>query len=161
MTTRSRPRSRVRPRPLRRARLPRRRRSRCWAPTAAAFFNANSAHPFENPTPLSNFIEILSIFTIGSGLTYMFGKFVGDTRQGWALWAVMLILFLAGVAVVLPVEQNGNPLLESVRRRPGALEPAARRQLRRQRDALRPVCLGAVRGHHDRRVVRRGQHHAR
>jgi K+-transporting ATPase ATPase A chain len=75
------------------------------------FFNANSAHPYENPTPLSNFFEILSIFALGSGLTYMFGKFVGDTRQGWAIWAVMLVLFLAGVAVVLPVEQNGNPLL--------------------------------------------------
>jgi K+-transporting ATPase ATPase A chain len=78
------------------------------------FFNANSAHPFENPTPLSNFFEILSIFTLGSGLTYMFGKFVGDTRQGWAIWAVMLILFLAGVVVVLPVEQNGNPLLSQI-----------------------------------------------
>ncbi|MBV9134045.1 MAG: potassium-transporting ATPase subunit KdpA [Chloroflexi bacterium] len=75
------------------------------------FFNANSAHPFENPTPLSNFLEMLSIFTIGSGLTYMFGKFAGDTRQGWAIWGAMLILFLAGVVVVLPVEQNGNPLL--------------------------------------------------
>jgi K+-transporting ATPase ATPase A chain len=75
------------------------------------FFNANSAHPFENPTPLSNFLQILSIFAIGSGLTYMFGKMAGDTRQGWAIWAAMLILFLAGLAVVLPVEQGGNPLL--------------------------------------------------
>ena len=65
------------------------------------FFNANSAHPFENPTPLSNFVEILSIFSIGAGLTYMFGKMVGDTRQGWALFAAMLVLFVAGVAVVL------------------------------------------------------------
>jgi K+-transporting ATPase ATPase A chain len=78
------------------------------------FLNANSSHPYENPTPLSNFIEMLSIFTIGAGLTYMFGKFVGDTRQGWAIWAVMLVLFLAGVAVVLPVEQNGNPLLSQL-----------------------------------------------
>src|SRR5579884_2472271 len=78
------------------------------------FFNANSAHPFENPTPLTNFVQMLSIFTIGAGLTYMFGKFVGDTRQGWAIWAVMLVLFLAGVAVVLPVEQNGNPLLTQI-----------------------------------------------
>jgi potassium-transporting ATPase potassium-binding subunit len=78
------------------------------------FFNANSAHPFENPTPFSNFLEIVSIFAIGSALTYMFGKMVGDTRQGWALWGVMLILFLAGVAVVLPVEQNGNPLLSQL-----------------------------------------------
>src|SRR6476659_327707 len=75
------------------------------------FFNGNSSHPFENPTPLSNFIQILSIFAIGSALTYMFGKMVGDTRQGWALWAAMTILFLAGLFVVLPVEQNGNPLL--------------------------------------------------
>src|SRR5438270_1991450 len=75
------------------------------------FFNANSAHPFENPTPLSNFVEILSIFSIGAGLTYMFGKMVGDTRQGWALFAAMLVLFVAGVTVVLPVEQAGNPLL--------------------------------------------------
>jgi K+-transporting ATPase ATPase A chain len=78
------------------------------------FFNANSAHPFENPTPLSNFIQMLSIFAIGAGLTYTFGKLVGDTRQGWALFAAMLILFLAGVAVVLPVEQNGNPLLSQL-----------------------------------------------
>jgi K+-transporting ATPase ATPase A chain len=78
------------------------------------FFNANSAHPFENPTPLSNFVEILSIFAIGAGLTYMFGRMVGDTRQGWALFAVMLVLFVAGVAVVLPVEQAGNPLLTSM-----------------------------------------------
>ena len=75
------------------------------------FLNANSAHPFENPTPLSNMLEMVSIFAIGSALTYMFGKMVGDTRQGWALWAVMTILFLGGLFVVLPVEQAGNPLL--------------------------------------------------
>jgi K+-transporting ATPase ATPase A chain len=75
------------------------------------FLNANSAHPFENPNPLTNFLQMLSIFTIGSALTYMFGKMVGDTRQGWALWTAMTILFLAGVLVVLPVEQGGNPLL--------------------------------------------------
>jgi K+-transporting ATPase ATPase A chain len=78
------------------------------------FLNANSAHPFENPTPLSNFVEILSIFAIGAGLTYTFGRLVGDTRQGWALFSAMLIMFLAGVAVVLPVEQNGNPLLSQL-----------------------------------------------
>jgi len=78
------------------------------------FFNANSAHPFENPTPFTNLIEMVSIFAIGSSLTYMFGKMVGDTRQGWALWGVMTILFLVGVAVVLPVEQNGNPLLSQL-----------------------------------------------
>ncbi len=75
------------------------------------FFNANSAHPYENPTPLTNFIEMLLIFAIPAGLTYTFGQMVGDTRQGWAIWAAMAILFLAGLVVALPVEQKGNPLL--------------------------------------------------
>ena len=75
------------------------------------FFNANSAHPFENPTPLSNFIQILSIFVIPAGLTYTFGKMVKDTRQGWAIFAAMSILFLAGVFVAYPSEQSGNPNL--------------------------------------------------
>ncbi len=75
------------------------------------FFNANSAHPYENPTPFSNFIQMLLIFIIPAGLTYTFGKMVRDTRQGWALLAAMTILFLAGVAVVYPAEQAGNPIL--------------------------------------------------
>jgi potassium-transporting ATPase potassium-binding subunit len=75
------------------------------------FFNANSAHPFENPTPLSNFVELMSILAISAGLTYTFGKMVGDTRQGWAVFAAMFILFAAGVVVIVPVEQGGNPLL--------------------------------------------------
>jgi K+-transporting ATPase ATPase A chain len=75
------------------------------------FFNANSAHPFENPTPLTNMIQMLSIFSIGAGLTYMFGKMVGDTRQGWALFAAMSVLFLAGVSVLYAAEQGGNPIL--------------------------------------------------
>ncbi len=83
------------------------------------FFNANSAHPFENPTPLSNFIEMVLIFLIPAGLTYTFGKMVKDTRQGWALLAAMTILFLAGVFIVYPAEQAGNPVLTQSRRRPG------------------------------------------
>jgi K+-transporting ATPase ATPase A chain len=75
------------------------------------FFGANSAHPFENPTPLSNFIQMIMIFTIPAGLTYTFGKMVGDTRQGWALFAAMSVMFLAGVFVAYPQEQGGNPLL--------------------------------------------------
>ncbi|MBZ5592206.1 MAG: potassium-transporting ATPase subunit KdpA [Acidobacteriia bacterium] len=78
------------------------------------FFNANSAHPFENPTPLSNFIQILSIFVIPAGLTYTFGKMVKDTRQGWAIFAAMSTLFLAGVFVAYPSEQSGNPILSSL-----------------------------------------------
>ncbi|MCL5283788.1 MAG: potassium-transporting ATPase subunit KdpA [Armatimonadetes bacterium] len=73
------------------------------------FFNANSAHPYENPTPLSNFIEMLSIFLIPAGLTYTFGKMVGNTRQGWALFAAMSVLFLAGAFTCYHFEQAGNP----------------------------------------------------
>ena len=75
------------------------------------FFNTNSAHPFENPTPLANFMETLAILIISSGLTYTFGKMVGDTRQGWALFAAMAVLFFAGVFVCYPYEQAGNPIL--------------------------------------------------
>ncbi len=75
------------------------------------FFNINSAHPFENPTPLTNFMELVSILVISSGLTYTFGRMVGDTRQGWALFAAMAFLFFAGVFVCYPSEQAGNPIL--------------------------------------------------
>jgi K+-transporting ATPase ATPase A chain len=75
------------------------------------FFNANSAHPFENPTPLTNFVEMLMIFVIPAGLTYQFGRMVGDRRQGWALFGAMSVLFLAGVFVCYPAEQAGNPQL--------------------------------------------------
>jgi potassium-transporting ATPase potassium-binding subunit len=75
------------------------------------FFNANSAHPYENPTPPANFLQMTLIFLIPAGLTYTFGKMVKDTRQGWALLAAMTILFLAGVCVVYPAEQAGNPVL--------------------------------------------------
>jgi K+-transporting ATPase ATPase A chain len=75
------------------------------------FTNANSAHPFENPTPFSNFLQMIFIFIIPAGLTYTFGKMVKDTRQGWALFAAMSILFLAGVFVTYPAEASGNPNL--------------------------------------------------
>ncbi len=73
------------------------------------FMNANSSHPYENPTPLTNLIEMLAIFAIGAGLTHTFGKMVGDRKQGWALFAVMAILFLAGAAPAIWAEQHGNP----------------------------------------------------
>ncbi|KQM91172.1 MULTISPECIES: potassium-transporting ATPase subunit KdpA [Sphingomonas] len=75
------------------------------------FFNANSAHPFENPTALTNLVQMLSIFLIGFGLTWTFGKAVGNTRQGWAILSAMLILFLAGVTVTYWQEAAGNPVL--------------------------------------------------
>jgi len=75
------------------------------------FFNANSAHPFENPTPLTNLVQMLMIFLIPAGLTYTFGRMVGDQRQGWAIFAAMSALFLAGVFAVYAAEQAGNPNL--------------------------------------------------
>jgi potassium-transporting ATPase potassium-binding subunit len=73
------------------------------------FFNVNSAHPFENPTPLSNFLEMLSILLIPAALCYTFGKMVGDTRQGWAVLAAMTIIFVGALGVAVNAEQSGNP----------------------------------------------------
>ena len=78
------------------------------------FFNANSAHPFENPTALTNLVQMLSIFLIGFGLTWTFGKAVGDTRQGWAILSAMVILFLAGVTITYWQEAAGNPVLHQL-----------------------------------------------
>jgi K+-transporting ATPase ATPase A chain len=78
------------------------------------FFNANSAHPFENPGALTNLIQMLSIFVIGVGLTWTFGRAVGNPRQGWAILAAMLILFLAGVGVTYAQEAAGNPVLHQL-----------------------------------------------
>ncbi|TCP88744.1 K+-transporting ATPase ATPase A chain [Sphingomonas sp. PP-CE-1A-559] len=78
------------------------------------FFNANSAHPFENPTALVNLVQMLSIFLIGFGLTWTFGKAVGNTRQGWAILSAMLVLFLAGVTVTYWQEAAGNPILHNI-----------------------------------------------
>jgi len=75
------------------------------------FFNANSAHPFENPTPLANYLAMLSIFLIPAALTYQFGLMAGDARQGWAIFACMSALFLAGYLMLYHYEQKGNPIL--------------------------------------------------
>ncbi|ANE54552.1 potassium-transporting ATPase subunit KdpA [Methylomonas sp. DH-1] len=75
------------------------------------FFNVNSAHPYENPTPLSNFLEMLAILLIPAALCYTFGVMVGDTRQGWAILAAMTLVFVALIFVTVPAEQSGNPAL--------------------------------------------------
>jgi len=75
------------------------------------FFNANSSHPFENPTPLTNLFEMWLLLVIPAALTYTFGKMVGDTRQGWAIFAAFTVMFLAGVFVCYGFEQAGNPNL--------------------------------------------------
>jgi K+-transporting ATPase ATPase A chain len=78
------------------------------------FFNANSSVPFENPTPFSNFLEVVSIFLIPAALTCTFGRMVGKTAQGWAIFAAMSIIFLAGVFFVYQQEQSGNPTLDDL-----------------------------------------------
>ena len=78
------------------------------------FFNANSAHPFENPTPLSNFLEMLSILLIPAALCYTFGKMVGDTRQGWAILVAMTIFFVLLLSVTVWAEGSGNPAVASL-----------------------------------------------
>jgi potassium-transporting ATPase potassium-binding subunit len=78
------------------------------------FFNANAAHPFENPTALSNFVQMLSIFALGAALTNVFGRMVGNERQGWAIFAAMGVLFVAGVAVLYAAEAAGTPLFHAL-----------------------------------------------
>ncbi|HEU0274459.1 MAG TPA: potassium-transporting ATPase subunit KdpA [Candidatus Udaeobacter sp.] len=78
------------------------------------YVNANAAHPFENPTPLSNFFQMLSIFSIGSGLTYYLGRMVKNQRHGWTVWAAMLALFIGGVMLCWWAESNGNPIHHSL-----------------------------------------------
>ena len=117
------------------------------------FFNANAAHPFENPTALSNFVQMISIFAIGAALTNVFGRMVGNQRQGWAILAAMGVLFLAGVAVCLL--GGGARQRRLHRARPH------RRQHGGQGGPLRHRRLRAVRRHHHRRLLRRRQRHAR
>jgi K+-transporting ATPase ATPase A chain len=78
------------------------------------FFNTNSAHPFENPTPFTNFIELLAIFAIGGGLTYALGRMTGSPKHGWAVLAAMVVLFLAGVMTSYWAESRGNPILSGL-----------------------------------------------
>jgi potassium-transporting ATPase potassium-binding subunit len=86
------------------------------------FFNANAAHPFENPTALSNLLQIVSIFAIGAALTNVFGRMVGDQRQGWAVFAAMAVLFVAGVVVAYWAEAAGNPQFASLGLDPANME---------------------------------------
>jgi potassium-transporting ATPase potassium-binding subunit len=123
------------------------------------FFNANSAHPFENPTPLTNLIEMVSIFAIGSGLTYTLGRMTGSQRHGWAVWAAMVILFLAGVTVAYWAEARGNPLLAGTDQKAGTLQPGGNMEGKEVRFGIANSALfatvttdascGAINGWHD------------
>jgi len=124
------------------------------------FFNANSSHPYENPTPLSNFIELVSIFAIGSGLTYTLGRMTGSQRHGWAVWATMAVLFLAGVTTAYLAEAQGNPLLPAVvNQHATALQPGGNMEGKEVRFGIANTALwatvttdascGAINGWHD------------
>ncbi len=123
------------------------------------FFGANSAHPFENPTPLSNLLQILSIFAIPAGLTYTLGRMTGSPRHGWAVWAAMAVLFLCGVTTAYWAEAKGNPLLHGVDQHATALQPGGNMEGKDVRFGIANSALfatvttdascGAINGQHD------------
>jgi K+-transporting ATPase ATPase A chain len=123
------------------------------------FFGANSAHPFENPTPLSNLLQMLSIFAIPAGLTYTLGRMTGSPRHGWAVWAAMAILFLCGVTTAYWAEARGNPLLHGVEQRATAQQPGGNMEGKEVRFGIANSALfatvttdascGAINGQHD------------
>src|SRR5258708_5723122 len=100
------------------------------------FFNANSAHPFENPTPLSNLIDLVLIFAIGSGVHYTLERVTGSQRHGWDVWAAMAILFFAGVTVAYWAEARGNPLLAGTDQRLTASQPGGNMEGKEVRFAI-------------------------
>ena len=125
------------------------------------FFNANSSHPFENPTPLTNFFEMFGIFVISSGLTYTLGSMTGSRRHGWAVWGAMAFLFIAGVTVAYWAEARGNPMLTAVGadQSANALQPGGNMEGKEVRFGITNTALfatvttdascGAVNGFHD------------
>ena len=123
------------------------------------FFGANSAHPFENPTPFSNLLEMLAIFAIPSGLTYTLGRMTGSQRHGWAVWTAMAFLFLLGVTATYWAEAKGNPLLANTDQRVTALQPGGNMEGKEVRFGIANSALfatvttdascGAVNGAHD------------
>jgi len=123
------------------------------------FFNANSAHPFENPTPFSNFLEMVLIFAIPSGLTYTLGRMTGSRRHGWAVWGAMAFLFLAGVTTAYWAESRGNPLLAGTDQHATALHSGGNMEGKEVRFGIANSALfatvttdascGAVNGMHD------------
>ncbi|MBI4470301.1 MAG: potassium-transporting ATPase subunit KdpA [Acidobacteria bacterium] len=110
------------------------------------FFNTNSSHPLENPTPFSNFFQTLYILLISAGLTYTFGVMVKDTRQGWALFATMSLLFFIGAFVCYPAEQAGNPILAKLGIQTGATigQPGGNMEGKEVRHGIAPSALWAV-----------------
>ena len=124
------------------------------------FFNANSAHPFENPSPLTNFAELLLILVLGAALTNCFGRMIGSERQGWTLLAVMGILFALGVSAIYALEARGNPALAFAQPEPNAGWASCCRKHGRQGSAFRHCRVRALRECLDRFLGRRRQQYA-
>jgi potassium-transporting ATPase potassium-binding subunit len=130
-----------------------------WGTNGGGFFNANSAHPFENPTPLTNLIELFSIFAVSAGLTYTLGRMTGSPAHGWAVWAAMAILFLVGVTVTYWAEAHGNPLLSGTDQRASAAQAGGNMEGKEVRFGIANSALfatvttdascGAINGWHD------------
>jgi len=115
-----------------------------WGTNGGGFFNANSAHPYENPTPLSNFIEMFAIFAISSGLTYTLGLMTKSTKHGWTVWAAMAFLFLAGVTTAYWAEAQGNPMFAGTDQAPGAMCPGGNMEGKEARFGLASSVLFAT-----------------
>ncbi len=123
------------------------------------FFNANSAHPYENPTPLSNYLEILSIFVIGAGLTYTLGSITGSPGHGWAVFAAMYVLFAAGFGIAYWAESHPHPLIHGAQQTRTATAPGGNMEGKEVRNGIAESALfatittdascGAVNGMHD------------
>jgi K+-transporting ATPase ATPase A chain len=123
------------------------------------FFNANSAHPYENPNPLTNFIQIILIFAIPAGLTYTLGRMTGSQKHGWAVWSAMAVLFVAGVVCTYTAESRGNPLLHGADQKVSATQPGGNMEGKEVRFGIANSALfatvttdascGAVNGMHD------------
>ncbi|HXA76416.1 MAG TPA: potassium-transporting ATPase subunit KdpA [Candidatus Acidoferrales bacterium] len=123
------------------------------------FANTNSAHPFENPNPLTNFMQIVMMLSLGSGLTYTLGRMTGSQRHGWAVWAAMAFLCLVGVTVIYAMEAHGNPLLHGIDQHPSAMQPGGNMEGKEVRFGIANTALfatattdascGAVNGMHD------------
>ncbi len=108
------------------------------------FFNANSAHPFENPTPLTNFLELLAIIVISAGMTYTLGRMTGSQRHGWAVFAAMAVLFFAGIMLSYWAEGNGNPLLAGTDQTPSATQSGGNMEGKEVRFGLANSALWAT-----------------
>lgn len=115
-----------------------------WGTNGGGFFNANSAHPFENPTPLTNLLGLISIFAISAGLTYTLGHMTGSQRHGWAVWAAMAVLFLVGVAATYRAEAQGNPLLAGIDQTPGVMQAGGNMEGKEARFGIASSALWAV-----------------